>query len=307
MRIIARSRTEQENRGSVSHSTCARFEPGLPVRLTGHDRLIESPVPVPGTLAAPSPHKNEADLSIRMLSVRPQPVVEPPIYRFDGGSLLFSAPATAEFRCRSDEITITPYAGADVDQVTGLLLATALPASLWMAGGFVLHASAVRLPGDDRAIAIAGPSGAGKSTLAAALVGRGAALVADDTVRIAYVDGTLRASGLPGGWFAAPTRGAARRFCPAPDGRSLRNCSLGAVVVLSCEAHDGVPVRVDPIAAVELLLANRHRPRIPAFLGRRPDSLRFCGFLAQSVPLYILPPTKLRATALEALMNELPY
>ena len=58
-----------------------------------------------------------------------------------------------------------------------------------------LHGSAVAFAG--RAVMILGASGAGKSMLALQLVGRGAALVADDRVQLARRGAALVASGPP--------------------------------------------------------------------------------------------------------------
>jgi len=54
-----------------------------------------------------------------------------------------------------------------------------------------LHASAVAIGA--RGVLLFGPSGAGKSALALALIGRGAALVADDRVMLRRVGGALLA------------------------------------------------------------------------------------------------------------------
>jgi hypothetical protein len=62
----------------------------------------------------------------------------------------------------------------------GNILAHALAAD----GFLALHASAVEV--DGRALAIIGPSGMGKSTLAALLCAAGAALVADDVLRVVF-------------------------------------------------------------------------------------------------------------------------
>jgi hypothetical protein len=251
------------------------------LRLIGFDRIIDSDVAVPGAINAGG---GDPDLTIRMISVKP-PGPDQPLYRKKGASLLFSPPGVGTFNCRSDGIQICPGPASDPGKIVALLLATALPATLWMAGDFVLHASAVRLPGQDRALALAGPSGAGKSTVAAALVGCGADLVADDSVRLTRAGEIAAANGLPGGWFER--NGSSTRFQPAPRGRSLRTCSLGAVVILSNAAGPDRPKRLDSAGAVEALLANRHRPRIPAALGLQGETLRFCSFLARTVPLYI--------------------
>lgn len=251
------------------------------MRLTGFDRIIDSPLAIPGAVPADG---GQPVLRIRMLPAM-EPGVDEPLYRKSGASLSFSPPGVATFDCSSDAIEIRPRPSADPDELVALLVATALPATFWMAGDFILHASAVRLAGHDRAVAFAGPSGAGKSTLAAALVGRGAALIADDSARLVREDDAVTVSGLPGGWFER--RGGSSRFRAAPRGQSLRTCPLGAVVILSNGPGPDRLERLDAQRTVEALLSNRHRPRIPAILGRHGETLRICSFLARTVPLYI--------------------
>jgi hypothetical protein len=257
------------------------------VRAIAYDRLIESCVAVPGAVATNDPADHSPDLAIRMLPTSRASGADEPIYRLDGPALLFSPPGIAIYRCQPDEIVISPLIGADADDVTALLVATALPATVWMLGDFVLHAAAVRLPGHERAVAFASSSGGGKSATAAALVERGADLVADDTVRICRRSDVPIASGLPGGWFAHVDGQQTRTFCAAPPDRTVRNCPLGAVVILTDDGPIDFLALLDPLEAVEQLLANCHRPRIPALLGRRPEALRFCSFLAQSIPVYV--------------------
>jgi len=60
----------------------------------------------------------------------------------------------------------------------------ALSASLTLQGEECLHATVVAL--GDRAVGLIGPSGDGKSTLAGCLLGRGAALVTDDMLRLVF-------------------------------------------------------------------------------------------------------------------------
>ena len=74
-------------------------------------------------------------------------------------------------RCAEDAVLATAFAGA------------ALPAAITQRGTLVLHANAVAV--GDRAVVIAGGSGVGKSTTAAAMLGSGAAMLADDVTALA--------------------------------------------------------------------------------------------------------------------------
>lgn len=257
------------------------------MRTVAFDRMIETDLVLPGGMPLEDSGREAPDQRIETL---PSAALSPgePIYRLEGGVLSFSPPRVGIYRCRADRIEILPRSGAVLQDIVGLLLATALPASLWLSGDFILHAAAVRLPGCDRAIALAGPSGCGKSTVAAALIARGSELVADDTVRVVLNAGEPIASGLPGGWFSR-TDGEARPFHPVPRDRILRRCPLGSIVILSRSGRSSPPSRLAPVDAVEQLLANRHRPAIPALLGKHLDVLRFCSFLAHNVPVYLWP------------------
>lgn len=204
------------------------------------------------------------------------------IYRFEGADLCFTAPGIAEYRCRADGIRVTPHPDAGEADVAELLIATALPALLWMRGGFVLHAAAARLPGQDAAIAIAGPSGSGKSTILARLVEAGGALLADDTV---LLDARGNAAGLAGGYFVREGDGTRRRFQPVAREAALAGAPLAAILMLSRGA-DATLKRVAPVAAVAQLLANRHRPRVPALLGRHAATLADSALLAGAIPIY---------------------
>jgi hypothetical protein len=121
---------------------------------------------------------------------------------------------------------------ADVSEIEALLVATALPAILWMRGRFVLHAAAVLMPGRDAAIAIAGPSGVGKSAALAQLIVRGAAVLADDSVSVAVGASGLIASGLPSVYFVRSDdstnagRGPARTLDPVGARRRHRMVQL---------------------------------------------------------------------------------
>jgi hypothetical protein len=196
-------------------------------RLIGYGLRLDAQLAVPG--AVPDDRDGPADLSI--LRDPPQSTGDAPVYARTDAGLCFVCPGVASYRIAAQSIHVAPDPDARPDMITGMLVATALPAWLWLRGRFVLHAGAVRLSGGG-AIAIAGASGSGKSTILAQLAAAGAAVI---------------------------------------DQR--------------CEGEGGL-MRIDPVAAVAALLTHRHRPRVPALLGRTVEVLHDATLLAGTIPLY---------------------
>jgi hypothetical protein len=77
------------------------------------------------------------------------------------------------------------------DDACTYLVGSAFALLLRLRGAACVHASAVSIGG--RAVAVAGPSGSGKSTIAAALVRRGATLIAEDLLPLTMRDGLILA------------------------------------------------------------------------------------------------------------------
>ena len=250
-------------------------------RWSGFGLSIESDCAVPGLLADAAPPE-EADFRIEMLAVLAPDDAEQPLYRLEHDTLIFSAPEVAEYRIRRDWIGIAPLAGADPQMVVGLLAATALPAVMWMRGDAVLHAAMLRTP-SGKGVAIVGPSGIGKSTVAAQWLERGAALVADDSVRLQREGDRIVANGLAGGFHRVA---GTREFCAVPPERAARDVPLDAILVLSRSEGDAALVRLSPLDAMTRLLANQHRPQIPAILEQREQTLAMLSFVAQQRPIY---------------------
>jgi len=252
--------------------------------LSGFAQPIESDLPIPGALA----RFDRCDLAAQPLSVRLTASGSDDredLYRRDGEALIFSPPGVGQYRCLPDRIDVAPNSACDNDELTALLIATALPATQWMQGSFVLHASAVVLPGRSGAIAIAGVSGSGKSTVAAAMLSRGANLLADDSLRIMrHADG-WRAAGLPGGLFVNKANGMGRRFEPVGPDRAVHDAGLDAILVLGKGEATKIE-RLERPDAVGRLLAMQHRPRIPAFLELRREVLNLAAEMARSVPVF---------------------
>jgi hypothetical protein len=194
----------------------------------------------------------------------------------DGATLRFEPNNVAAYHCIApDLIEITPCPNADEDTINALLIATALPGLLWLRGGFILHASAAIMPGQERVVAVAGPSKQGKSAVLAELVAHGARIVADDSVYLRAIEDVVFASGLPGGYFSHSPDPAARPFVAVGSPSAILEAPLGVVLLLSRHFHDQ-PATFSPLASMDALsaiLSNRHRPAIPALLGEHARRL----------------------------------
>lgn len=254
-------------------------------RLTGFGLTIDSDRPIAGSCADVRGAAQGADLVIdTMPPQRPDPD-ERALYRWDGDTLTFAPPGVGRFHCRPDRIVIVAEHDAEDDMVSGLLIATALPAVLWMRRDAVLHAAAVVSP-DGFALALAGVSGIGKSTVTRQLLAAGAGLLADDTIRLSGSGGRVDASGLPGGYHFAPPDGPTRLFHPIAAPQRVPCAALGAVAILSrCDAGAQM-VHVTGTKALARLIDNQHRPAIPAVLGCRGDALAHLARLAEQCAVY---------------------
>lgn len=252
--------------------------------LVGFGLSIDSDRDVPGALSKPL----TAAPDLRIATAPPQPLDDPapPIYRWEDDTLTFSATGVGRYTCRRDAIVISAVPGADPNSVTALLIATALPAVGWLRADVMLHAAGIVAPARRAALAVAGPSGVGKSALIAQLLDRGGALLADDSIRLRRCGDGIEGSGLPCGYHLASGGGEARDFQSLPAERSLHAAPIGAVTILSRTQGPPALVRLRPIDAVTRLLANLHRPAIPATLGQRTPALTTMAFLAGNCAVY---------------------
>jgi len=176
------------------------------------------------------------------------------------------------------------------DMAANFLIATALPALLWMRGEIVLHAAAAVLPGAAGAIAIGGASGTGKSTVLRQLVAAGASVVADDSMCLRFTGTDVTVSGLAGGYFVAGAdKDTARRLETVPPEHQIRAAPLAGLVMLGARLSSGAPVfhSLRGVAALEALLASRHRPRIPALLGNNKAMLPVLARLSETLPIHL--------------------
>lgn len=258
--------------------------PGGMYRLTAFDTAIASRFPLPGAL--PCSERDpagqfQAEITVTQGYVDIPASAEPAgMYRYLDDTLWFPDAAIARFACHQDgRIVVEPGIGASDDLVGRLLIASALPAMLWMRRQPVLHAGAAIMPGRSLAMAVGGEAGAGKSTVLEQLVAAGARLVGDDTIRVSATGQHVLASGLPGGCYIAAGTGdrkAERVFHPVPGPLQCLSLPLGAFIHLDPPARQDNPefVRVRGVEALELLLTARHRPEVAGILGQEADHLQ---------------------------------
>lgn len=256
-----------------------------PFRQYGFGQPIDSAIAIPGAIAVPEAASAAEPLSITA-ATGPAPAPGD-LYRIDGDAFVYSLSGIARFRCTRRSIALTTPTEADAALVAELLVANALPAVLWQQGSFVLHASAVVLPGWEGAIAIAGASGLGKSSVAKALLDQGAKLVGDDSVRIDCGPAGTTVSGLAGGLFEALEPGTKRRFTPVAPEVQVSSARLLGIAVLGERTATLQLDLVNRLRAVELVLAQQHRPGIPALLGSRQNVVAQAAAIAESVPVAI--------------------
>jgi hypothetical protein len=152
---------------------------------SGYDLEILSEISLPN-LAVSSGH-SQPKVTISLGKVRcPKP---PETQRFEfhvsDAGVYFRWPKLGAFFVRSGkEIIVEPAPGADEAAIRLPLLGTVWAVLLHQRKFFVLHASAVAVNGGG--VAILGKKGQGKSTTIATLYRMGHALIADDTVAVAF-------------------------------------------------------------------------------------------------------------------------
>ena len=205
-------------------------------------------------------------------------------YQRSGEQLLFHPRGVARYLVEQNRLTIEPAVDADAEQVASLLIATALPAALWMRGDLVLHAAAAILPGESRALAFTAPSGFGKTHLLTRLLAQGANVLAEDVL---CVRGGAVGSGLPGCLFPRiPGRPASERLqVDVPADRQRATAVVGALIVLTRDT-DSSPRRLHGAGALQAVLASFHRPLVPRLLGTLPGLLPRVAALLQELQVY---------------------
>lgn len=210
-------------------------------------------------------------------------------YTRNGKALLFDAAGVARYYAPSPgQLFIEAYHGASIQNVGELLIATALPMLMWMRGGIVLHAAGLVPAGMEQAIAIAGPSGIGKSTLAAGFMEAGGRLVGDDSLWLTVKGDIPIVSGLSAMLHKSDASSEPRTEIAIPSQSRGETAQLAAIIVLRIADERPAPCtnRLQGANAIEALLKNRHRPKIPAILGLEaallPQTILHC----RTLPIY---------------------
>lgn len=278
---------------------------------------VRSDLPLPVTCVSEA---GEVDLTVRHRGALPRKVtLRPPGMTIDwqrleqGWQLRYHTCANEvlefsfnqggsrlEIRCTMPEMT---------DDITAILVGAGLATALHLREVPVLHASAIVVNGG--AVLVAGPAGAGKSTLTAALVTKGAPLLAEDlavlkfgendiSVQAGYPrlrlcpDATLvverSARDLPRvfgafipddkRWVNAADLAGGFRTTPAP---------LGAIYLLAPRCADRSAAKIEPLPAHRAGLAllshlyGTRWLRIP-----KARALEWCARIAGQVPVRIL-------------------
>lgn len=209
-------------------------------------------------------------------------------YRRAGNRLELTIPAAGRFLLAGPgRLEVAPEPDFDPAVLGAFLIASGVPMLLWQRGGVLLHATGLGLSEGGPALALAGPSGVGKSTLARLLLDRGARLIGDDTLWLPRpADGM--AYGLSGGQFLRDAASSEPVFHPLPPEQRSGPARLGALVMLARGGTPGPPERLGQLTALQAVLHTRHRPRVPALLGRDGAVLADCSALVAAVPVFRL-------------------
>jgi hypothetical protein len=159
---------------------------------TTYGLQLASELPLPELIPAPAA---AADAHIRLGGVEQFPAglnIRRPYLHVEPGLAVLSVDRAGAFLVRGgEEILAALDDSADIGLVRRYLTGTLLALLLSQRGRLVLHASAVEING--KAAAFLGAKGMGKSSIAAALLGRGHRLIADDLVPLELDGAAARA------------------------------------------------------------------------------------------------------------------
>lgn len=251
---------------------------------------IESPIPLIGALQAEKLADVAPDLVIEYDDCLPDIASErnDGPYQWYGHTLCFTHTTCARYLISANRIGVCPFAGADELEVAQMLVATAIPAALWCRGQVVFHAACAALPGRQGAVALAGPSGVGKSTLLHQLFERGARIVGDDTCTLSFESDTIHSKGLPTCLALRSNLSEARSYLTVPWEQALSFAPLAALYLIDI-VPEPVTESFQPLTSrekLEVLLQNRHRPRVPRILQCEGRSLPDIVYLSGRLPIY---------------------
>jgi hypothetical protein len=217
----------------------------------------------------------------------------------DGGWVLDYADGTRIAVTRS-AIWMTWRAPLGFDDACTYLVGAGFALLTRMRGAACLHASAVTMNGET--IAFAGPSGSGKSTLAAALVRRGAILIAEDVLPLRFEGGRVVAVPAYAGIRLWPEAAALlmqsadalppisptwdKRIFEPPPGRFAGSPSRASSIVF-LEDRD---CELTPAEGAMRLVAHAYRPEMLDAPMRRNEFAIFSA-LADATPMRTLRAT----------------
>lgn len=269
---------------------------------------VRSDIPLPFDLQPepPEPALFEPDVTVRCgacpatLPAGPGHVTSSHIWQARPGAFLLHIEGVARYLVTDGRDVLIEPLGGDADDVTAFFVDTPLTVLLQQRGVVTLHAAAIATKAG--AVLFLGGSGIGKSALAAALVERGAALLADDVTGVVLDagGGPLALPAFPRrrlwahtldemGWRSkvhAPLRCGMQkywlrepRFCRTP----LPVC---AAFVLG--SHNLPNIGLDlasPGTAFRLMSKYTHRKRAMQGLGQRPAHFRVITKMARHVPV----------------------
>lgn len=256
-----------------------------------YEYILRSEIVLPGAIDLGEAENFFGIVDIEIIlgeAALPDPVHQEGPWRYQPGKLLFESPAAVRYLCEEGgRIIVEASPGADRDSIAIFLIATALPALLWMRDDLVLHASGIVLEGSDVAIAVCGASGRGKSTVLRDMVQRGCAVVGDDTLRLRSDRSGFVASGLPASFYWSEEGSKDRPAHGVASGKVLPAMPLGGVLILDWPRGEMQFRKITGVEALPELLLQRHRPRVPRLLGNERNFLaRIAKLAAQGVYLW---------------------
>lgn len=193
------------------------------------------------------------------------------------------------------------------------LLGPALAALLYQRGYALLHGTAVDF--DGLRVAILGEAGTGKSTLGAALVQRGADLVADDLIAVSPKLEThqavpwirlrvpaIQALGLEEAKFQPVRPGGKKFMMPVPFERPDVGKPFDHIFVVKTAAGVGVSIeRLTRMEAATALSENLYKQSFPKLMGRQVPLFNLVTRLASSAKLSVLHRPHGRDTIVETI------
>lgn len=268
-------------------------------------------------LGPPSPGLSAPDCTIDVGAPRPvgpeAPAGEPLLELVVEGRRIHSATRQGEgivlrvhglcdFECDHDlaRVQVVPDPAASPAQLALLVRGTFVAFWLGLHGACVLHASTVEIEADGSAVAIVAGSGMGKSTLAALLCASGGRFVSDDLVRLddgvppRWVGHSAELRLRPGATSLLDSVGGTWPTRPTVDDRlavdpprSTHEDGPLAVVIVPAPRHDGGPLEIERLDAVDAAVALAAFPRLAHWRERGVLETQLHGLarLAESVPV----------------------